>query len=83
MKLADRGVMRVRLARRIHGVLEQVKFQSPEAVWFGEELVIPGRAANRPALLDLIRNSGGEITGLTAQEGRLDQFYRELVGAAA
>jgi hypothetical protein len=31
-------------------------------------------------MLDLIRNSGGEICGLTAQEGRLDAFYRELIG---
>ena len=83
MKLADRGVMRVRLARRVQGLLEQVRFQSPQALWFGDELVIPGRASDRPAMLDMIRNSGGEITGLTAQEGRLDQFYRELVGAAA
>jgi hypothetical protein len=30
-------------------------------------------------VLDVIRESGGTITGLTAQEGRLDEFYRELV----
>lgn len=83
MKLADRGVMRVRLAHRIHGVLERVRTQSPQAVWFGDELVIPGRASDRPAMLDLIRNEGAAITGLTAQEGRLDHFYRELVGASA
>ena len=83
MKLADRGVMRVRLSHRISGLLEQVRYQSPEALWFGDELVIPGRASDRPAILDLIRNSGAEINGLTAQEGRLDNFYRELIGAAA
>jgi Cu-processing system ATP-binding protein len=82
-RLADRGVMRVRLAERVPGLLERVRAQRPEATWLGAELVIPGRAADRPAMLDLIRNAGAEITGLTAQEGRLDQFYRELVGAAA
>jgi hypothetical protein len=31
-------------------------------------------------VLDLIRHGGGDVIGLTAQEGRLDDFYRELVG---
>lgn len=83
MKLADRGVMRVRLAGRITGLLERVRSRSAKATWFGDELIVPGGASDRPAILDLIRNAGGEITGLTAQEGRLDHFYRELVGAAA
>ena len=60
-RLADRGVMRVRLARRVGGLLERIREQSPEAVWFGEELVVPGSASTRPPVLDLIRNSGGEI----------------------
>jgi Cu-processing system ATP-binding protein len=83
MKLADRGVMRVRLAARIAGLLERVQSRSPEASWFGDELIVPGGAADRPAVLDVIREGGGHITGLTAEEGRLDQFYRELIGAAA
>jgi Cu-processing system ATP-binding protein len=83
MKLADRGVMRVRLSRRVPGLLDKLRPQSPQASWFGDELVVPGRASDRPAILDLIRNTGAEITGLTVQEGRLDHFYRELVGAAA
>ena len=83
MKLADRGVMRVRLAARINGLLERVRSRSPKALWFGDELIVPGGAADRPAILDMIRAGGGEVTGLTAQEGRLDQFYSELVGAAA
>lgn len=83
MKLADRGVMRVRLSRRVDGLLDTVRLQSPQALWFGDELVVPGRASDRPAILDLIRTTGGEITGLTAEEGRLDHFYRELVGAAS
>ena len=80
-RLADRGVMRVRLHARVGGLLERIRERSPEAVWFGDELVVPGSAATRPAILDLIREAGAEIRGLTAQEGRLDAFYRELIGA--
>jgi Cu-processing system ATP-binding protein len=83
MKLADRGIMRVRLGRRISGLLERVRVRSPKAQWFGEELIVPGGASDRPAILDAIRDGGGDITGLTAEEGRLDHFYRELTGAAA
>lgn len=83
MKLADRGLMRVRLATRVNGLLERVRSHSPKALWFGDELIVPGGAADRPAILDVIRVGGGEITGLTAEEGRLDHFYRELIGAAA
>ena len=79
-RLADRGVMRVRLAVRVPAVLDRVREQSPKAVWFGEELIVPGAASVRPAILDIVRSAGGEITGLTAEEGRLDQFYRELTG---
>jgi hypothetical protein len=82
-RLADRGVMRVRLARRLPGLLERIREHSPHAVWFGEELIVPGPASTRPAMLDLIRTAGGEICGLTAQEGRLDAFYRELVGGSS
>ena len=81
-RLADRGVMRVRLEARVGGLLERVRERSPEAVWFGDELVVPGAASIRPIVLDLIREAGAGIRGLTAQEGRLDAFYRELIGAA-
>ena len=81
-RLADRGVMRVRLEARVGGLLERVRERSPEAVWFGDELVVPGAASIRPIVLDLIREAGTGIRGLTAQEGRLDAFYRELIGAA-
>lgn len=79
-RLADRGVMRVRLAARIPGLLNRVRERSPKALWFGDELVVPGAASARPAILDLLRAAGADITGLTAEEGRLDQFYRELTG---
>jgi Cu-processing system ATP-binding protein len=79
-RLADRGVMRVRLAARIPDLLSRVRERSPQALWFGDELVVPGPASARPAILDLLRAAGADITGLTAAEGRLDQFYSELIG---
>jgi hypothetical protein len=41
--------------------------------------VIPGAAADRPAVLDVIRAAGGEVRGLTAREGRLEDLYQQLV----
>ena len=41
---------------------------------------MPGGAAVRPRVIDAVRTLGVEIRGLTAEEGRLDVFYRELVG---
>ena len=81
-RLADRGVMRVRLAARVPDLLSRVRERAPKALWFGDELIVPGPASARPAILDLLRAAGSEIVGLTAEEGRLDQFYRELVGGA-
>lgn len=80
-RLADRGVMRVRLAAPVPDLLARVRERSPKALWFKDELIVPGPASARPALLDVVRSTGAEIIGLTAEEGRLDQFYRELTGA--
>jgi ABC-type multidrug transport system ATPase subunit len=82
-KLADRGVMKVTLDRWLPGVLDTVLRLAPSAVRAGETLVVPGPASGRPAVLDAIRGAGGIVTGLTAEEGRLDDFYRELVGGPA
>ena len=82
-RLADRGVMRVRLEARVGGLLERVREQAPTAAWFGDELIVPGAASTRPMVLDLIREAGGVIRGLTAEEGRLEEFYRELIEASS
>ena len=82
-RLADRGVMRVRLAAPIDGLLDRIRADAPEARWSGDELIVPGAASTRPMVLDLIRDAGGVIRGLTAEEGRLEEFYRELIGAAS
>ena len=80
-RLADRGVMRVRLDACPDELVRRVRRLSPDAQWVPalSELVAPGPAAVRPAVLDAIREGGLEIRGLTAEEGRLDVFYRELV----
>lgn len=78
-RLADRGVMRLRLAARSEGLLAAVRALAPAALLAADELIVPGPAALRPAVLDAVRAAGGEIRGLTAEEGRLDAFYRELV----
>lgn len=77
--LAERGVMRLRLTALPSGLLERLRKLSPKALWVVDELIVPGPASKRPAVLDLVRESGAEIRGLTAEEERLDSFYRELV----
>jgi Cu-processing system ATP-binding protein len=78
-RLADRGVMRVRLRAPVAGLLARLQTVSPQAQWRDDELVVPGRIAARPAVIDTIRAAGAEITGLTTEEGRLDELYRTLV----
>ena len=82
-RLADRGVMRIRVGGRPAGLLERVRELAPQVQWAGEELIVPGPASRRPAVLDAVRAAGADIRGLTAEEGRLDQLYRELIAEAA
>jgi hypothetical protein len=74
--------MRLRLDRRVPGLLERLRSVSPQALWAGDELIVPGAAKDRPRALDVVRQAGAEIRGLAAEEGRLDVLYRELVEAA-
>jgi Cu-processing system ATP-binding protein len=79
-RLAERGVMRLRLDDKPPGLLERVRAIAPQAVFAADELIVPGGASLRPGVLDVVRNAGAEIRGLTAEEGRLDALYQELVG---
>jgi Cu-processing system ATP-binding protein len=79
-RLAERGVMRLRLDAKSPALLERVRAIAPQAIWAADELIVPGGASLRPAVLDAVRNAGAEIRGLTAEEGRLDALYQELVG---
>jgi Cu-processing system ATP-binding protein len=79
-RLSERGVLRLRLAERPAVLLEAVRAFAPAATWAGDELVVPGPVSVRPRVLDAVRAQGIEVRGLTAEEGRLDGLYRELVG---
>jgi Cu-processing system ATP-binding protein len=84
-RLADRGVMRLRLGACPSDLVKRAQALAPGTSWdaaYGE-LVVPGASALRPAVLDLARQLGAEILGLTAEEERLDVFYRELVAAGS
>jgi Cu-processing system ATP-binding protein len=81
-RLAERGVMRLRLDAAPDDLLARVRAIAPEALWAGDEMIVPGGAARRPAVLDAVRAAGVEIRGLTAEEGRLDVLYQELVAEA-
>ena len=74
------GAMRVRLEGDPSRILAAVRRVAPAAALEGGEVHIPGGAADRAAVLDAIRASGGVITGLIAEDGRLDALYAELVG---
>jgi Cu-processing system ATP-binding protein len=78
-RLADRGLMRVRVERPSVELLARVRERAPRAVRAGDEIIVPGSARIRPEVLDIIRAAGGVVAGLTAEEGRLDRFYQELV----
>lgn len=82
-RLADRGILRVRLSGGDDALLRRVRALAPRARYAGDELLVPGPAGARPAVLDAIRAGGGTIVSLTTEEGRMDALYRELVGGAA
>ncbi len=80
-RLAQRGVLRLRLDRLPEGLLAALRPLSPGASIRGDELLLPGPASLRPALLDAVRASGAEVRSLSADEGRLDALYAEMVNA--
>jgi hypothetical protein len=71
--------MKISLDTPPDGLLERVRERVPRAVWAAGQLIVPAPPADRLAVLDIVRGSGVTIHGLTAEEGRLDGFYRELV----
>ena len=81
-RLADRGVLRLRLDRAPGDVLEAVRPACPAATVAADELVLPGPASARPALLAAVGATGAVVLSLTADEGRLDALYSELVGGS-
>ena len=82
-RLAERGVMRVRLDACPPELLELVCRVAPGATWAAPQLVVPGAASSRAAALEAVRARGLEIRGLTSEDGRLDVLYRDLAGGAS
>lgn len=79
-RLSARGVLRVRLVAAGPDLRVRIAAAVGGSTWEGDELVVAGPPAGRPAIIDLVRSAGAEIRDLTVQEARLDLFYRELVG---
>jgi Cu-processing system ATP-binding protein len=79
-RLAERGVLRLRLDGEPPGLMARVRKIAPKATRSGDLLIVPGPAGDRPRVIDAVRESGATILGLTADEGRLDAFYRDLTG---
>jgi Cu-processing system ATP-binding protein len=78
-RLGDRGVMKLTLDHLPDGLLDRVREIAPKAVWAADQLIVPAPTTLRLAVLDIVRESAAEIRGVTAQDGRLDTFYLELV----
>jgi Cu-processing system ATP-binding protein len=82
-RLAERGVMRVRLDACPEELLARLRAVAPAAAWASPQLTIPGPARARAAALELVRAAGLEIRGLASEDGRLDALYRELAQEGA
>ena len=80
--LADRGVMKVTVDGSPADALTAVRRLAPKAMAAADQIIVPGTPAVRLAVLDALRAQGVSIRGWSAEEGRLDAFYRELVGSA-
>ncbi|HEY7724326.1 MAG TPA: ABC transporter ATP-binding protein [Anaeromyxobacteraceae bacterium] len=81
-RLAERGVMRVRLDACPPALLARAQAVAPGTRWALSQLVIPGAAPARAAALEAVRAAGAEIRGLVSEDGRLDALYRDLAGGA-
>jgi Cu-processing system ATP-binding protein len=82
-RLAERGVMRIRLDACPSEILARIKAAAPGSLWTMSQLVVPGAARARAAALEMVQTAGLEIRGLVAEDGRLDVLYRELAAGGA
>lgn len=82
-RLAARGVMRIRTPRLADEALDRVRALAPGSRWSDGELIVPGDQAVRGPVLNLVRDLECPVHGLTAEDGRLDAFYRDLVAGIA
>jgi Cu-processing system ATP-binding protein len=78
-RLAARGSMRLRVPTLDALTLEGLRMVTPVITLDQGELVVRGPAAARPRIIELIIARGHTILDLVAEDGRLDDLYRELV----
>lgn len=81
-RLAERGLMRLRVSNLSPTLLEAIGRIAPGVSVEAGELLVRGPAAMRPAVLDAVRAAGEDVHALTAEDGRLDALYRDLVAAS-
>jgi Cu-processing system ATP-binding protein len=77
------GLMRVRLDRRPADAIGAVRAIAPSAVVIDDEICMRGSAEARAAVLEAVRSSGAAVIGLTAEDGRLEGLYAELLSGGA
>ncbi len=82
-RLAGRGSMRLHVPSLDEAALAQVRSVAPGAVFAEGELVVRGAASLRPRVVEIVLASGHKVHDLAAEDGRLDDLYRELVGPEA
>ena len=82
-RLSDRGLLRIRLERLEPRFLDAARRPAPRALIAGGEILVPGSARERPAVLEALLAAGAVITAISADEGRLEGLYRDLVAEAA
>lgn len=82
-RLAERGTMRLRVPTLDPLTLDALRLAAPGAAFHDGELVVHGPATMRPRLIELILARGHNILDLVAEDGRLDDLYRELVSPSS
>lgn len=79
-RLAARGSMRLRVPSLDEATVAVVRELAPGATFAEGELVVRGPANQRPKVIEILLSRGHQIADLVAEDGRLDDLYRELVG---
>jgi Cu-processing system ATP-binding protein len=78
-RLAGRGSMRLRVPSLDEAMLASLRMVAPDSTLSQGELVVHGPADLRPRVIELILARGHPIVDLVAEDGRLDDLYREMV----
>lgn len=82
-RLSERGRMRLRVPGLDEATVEGLRLVAPGTTLSAGELLVPGAASLRPRIIEMLVIRGHRIDDLVAEEGRLDDLYRELVASPA